>query len=342
MSESPRRGRGHARYTAWACQRQLRRLDSRRPRRATATSRAPSSGGLTMAPPSAILLPHRGSAGKVGRRSPGERAFGGPMLSAARAAGAGRPPSLRTAIAIAPAIGGLTARTSLPSRRLHPGSAGPPALICPPRPAAAITVPASWPSAPSLSGPGRARRLDDGSASRAATRDREHGAKASLKSRARRRLSSSLPLGDGRRLMAMGDRNLWATTAAAVQKANPVTPRRAPRRVGALLDESVGSMNARPRSPSAGPRPHDVSPSPARWSRRPSGEGQGRPLRTDQVGRDELASSTGRRCPCSSAGTGISLLAGTTLGFDLRFWGGPIDRTLSRITDIQLAFSRMR
>jgi hypothetical protein len=49
--------------------------------------------------------------------------------SAARASGAGRPPTLRTASAIVPTIDGVTARTSLPGSRLHPGSAGPGAAV---------------------------------------------------------------------------------------------------------------------------------------------------------------------------------------------------------------------
>ena len=77
---------------------------------------------------------------------------------------------------------------------------------------------------------------------------------------------------------------------------------------------------------------------PPSWSR---GGDPGRLLGTDQVGRDVLSRLIhGARVSLlvGLAGTGISLLAGTALGLISGFWGGPIDRTLSRITDIQLAF----
>jgi peptide/nickel transport system permease protein len=76
---------------------------------------------------------------------------------------------------------------------------------------------------------------------------------------------------------------------------------------------------------------------PPSWAR---GEG-GRLLGTDQVGRDVLSRLIhGARVSLlvGLAGTGISLLAGTALGLISGFWGGLIDRILSRITDIQLAF----
>jgi peptide/nickel transport system permease protein len=76
---------------------------------------------------------------------------------------------------------------------------------------------------------------------------------------------------------------------------------------------------------------------PPSWAR---GEGA-RLLGTDQVGRDVLSRLIhGARVSLlvGLAGTGISLLAGTALGLISGFWGGLIDRILSRITDIQLAF----
>jgi peptide/nickel transport system permease protein len=76
---------------------------------------------------------------------------------------------------------------------------------------------------------------------------------------------------------------------------------------------------------------------PPSWAR---AEG-GRLLGTDQVGRDVLSRLIhGARVSLlvGLAGTGISLLAGTALGLISGFWGGLIDRILSRITDIQLAF----
>ena len=71
------------------------------------------------------------------------------------------------------------------------------------------------------------------------------------------------------------------------------------------------------------------------------GEHQWRLLGTDQVGRDVLSRLIyGARVSLfvGIAGTGISLLAGTALGLISGFWGGVIDRTLLRLTDIQLAF----
>jgi peptide/nickel transport system permease protein len=73
----------------------------------------------------------------------------------------------------------------------------------------------------------------------------------------------------------------------------------------------------------------------------PSWPGHGRLLGTDQVGRDVLSRLIhGARVSLlvGLAGTGISLLTGTALGLISGFWGGAIDRVLSRITDIQLAF----
>ena len=77
---------------------------------------------------------------------------------------------------------------------------------------------------------------------------------------------------------------------------------------------------------------------PPSW---PRGEGPGRLLGTDQVGRDVLSRLIhGARVSLlvGMASTGISLLAGTALGLISGFWGGMIDRTLSHVTDIQLAF----
>jgi peptide/nickel transport system permease protein len=77
---------------------------------------------------------------------------------------------------------------------------------------------------------------------------------------------------------------------------------------------------------------------PPGWSH---GADQWRLLGTDQVGRDVLSRLIhGARVSLlvGIAGTGVSLLAGTALGLISGFWGGPIDRTLVRITDIQLAF----
>ena len=71
------------------------------------------------------------------------------------------------------------------------------------------------------------------------------------------------------------------------------------------------------------------------------GDGQRHLLGTDQVGRDVLSRliySARVSLLVGMAGTGISLLAGTALGLCSGFWGGAIDRTLLRITDIQLAF----
>jgi peptide/nickel transport system permease protein len=68
---------------------------------------------------------------------------------------------------------------------------------------------------------------------------------------------------------------------------------------------------------------------------------QGRLLGTDQVGRDVLSRLIhGARVSLliGMAGTAVSLVAGTGLGLVSGFLGGPIDRTLLRITDIQLAF----
>jgi peptide/nickel transport system permease protein len=64
-------------------------------------------------------------------------------------------------------------------------------------------------------------------------------------------------------------------------------------------------------------------------------------LGTDQVGRDVLSRLIhGARVSLlvGVAGTAISLLLGTALGLVSGFWGGPIDRALLRLTDIQLAF----
>jgi peptide/nickel transport system permease protein len=68
---------------------------------------------------------------------------------------------------------------------------------------------------------------------------------------------------------------------------------------------------------------------------------QWRLLGTDQVGRDVLSRLIhGARASLlvGLAGTGLSLLVGTALGLVSGFWGGPIDRALLRLTDIQLAF----
>jgi len=68
---------------------------------------------------------------------------------------------------------------------------------------------------------------------------------------------------------------------------------------------------------------------------------QWRLLGTDQVGRDVLSRLIhGARISLlvGLAGTGLSLLMGTALGLASGFWGGPIDRALLRLTDIQLAF----
>ncbi|MBM4437421.1 MAG: ABC transporter permease [Actinobacteria bacterium] len=70
-------------------------------------------------------------------------------------------------------------------------------------------------------------------------------------------------------------------------------------------------------------------------------ERQWRLLGTDQVGRDVLSRLIhGARVSLlvGVAGTAISLLVGTVLGLVSGFWGGPIDRALLRLTDIQLAF----
>ena len=70
-------------------------------------------------------------------------------------------------------------------------------------------------------------------------------------------------------------------------------------------------------------------------------ERQWRLLGTDQVGRDVLSRLIhGARVSLlvGVAGTGMSLLVGTVLGLVSGFWGGPIDRALLRLTDIQLAF----
>jgi peptide/nickel transport system permease protein len=70
-------------------------------------------------------------------------------------------------------------------------------------------------------------------------------------------------------------------------------------------------------------------------------ERQWRVLGTDQVGRDVLSRLIhGARVSLlvGVAGTAISLLLGTALGLVSGFWGGPIDRALLRLTDIQLAF----
>jgi peptide/nickel transport system permease protein len=70
-------------------------------------------------------------------------------------------------------------------------------------------------------------------------------------------------------------------------------------------------------------------------------ERQWRLLGTDQVGRDVLSRLIhGARVSLlvGVAGTGIALLVGTVLGLVSGFWGGPIDRALLRLTDIQLAF----
>ena len=70
-------------------------------------------------------------------------------------------------------------------------------------------------------------------------------------------------------------------------------------------------------------------------------ERQWRLLGTDQVGRDVLSRLIhGARVSLlvGVAGTGMSLLVGTGLGLISGFWGGPIDRTILRLTDIQLAF----
>ena len=70
-------------------------------------------------------------------------------------------------------------------------------------------------------------------------------------------------------------------------------------------------------------------------------ERQWRLLGTDQVGRDVLSRLIhGARVSLlvGVAGTGMSLLVGTALGLISGFWGGPIDRALLRLTDIQLAF----
>src|SRR5262249_60030952 len=77
---------------------------------------------------------------------------------------------------------------------------------------------------------------------------------------------------------------------------------------------------------------------PPSW---PGGEGAVRLLGTDQVGRDVLSRLIhGARVSLlvGLAGTGVSLLVGTALGLMSGFWSGPIDRILSRLTDIQLAF----
>lgn len=70
-------------------------------------------------------------------------------------------------------------------------------------------------------------------------------------------------------------------------------------------------------------------------------EHQWRLLGTDQVGRDVLSRLIhGARVSLlvGVAGTGMSLVVGTALGLISGFWGGPIDRALLRLTDIQLAF----
>ncbi len=69
--------------------------------------------------------------------------------------------------------------------------------------------------------------------------------------------------------------------------------------------------------------------------------GRDRLLGTDQVGRDVFSRLIhGARVSLliGIAGTAISLMVGTALGLMSGFWGGPLDRTLLRITDIQLAF----